>query len=94
MFTRNARSVAHRLPALRNARGLHASPIARGVQELTREPVDTPLSLWNFTEEEQMIRETCRRFAQDVVAPKVREMDENEKMDPVCPNLSCEQRPS
>ena len=25
---------------------------------------------------------TVRRFAQDVVAPKVREMDENESMDP------------
>lgn len=29
-----------------------------------------------------MLRETCRRFAQDVVLPKVREMDDNEAMDP------------
>ncbi|EIM85459.1 mitochondrial acyl-CoA dehydrogenase [Stereum hirsutum FP-91666 SS1] len=29
-----------------------------------------------------MLREAVRRFSQDVVAPKVREMDENEQMDP------------
>lgn len=29
-----------------------------------------------------MLRETVQRFAQDVVGPKVREMDENEMMDP------------
>ncbi|KAI0337557.1 acyl-CoA dehydrogenase NM domain-like protein [Trametopsis cervina] len=39
-------------------------------------------SLDTFTDEEQMLRETVQRFAQDVVAPKVREMDENEMMDP------------
>ncbi|KZT13166.1 acyl-CoA oxidase [Laetiporus sulphureus 93-53] len=39
-------------------------------------------SLDSFTEEEQMLRESVARFAQDVVAPKVREMDENEMMDP------------
>ncbi|PFH50557.1 hypothetical protein AMATHDRAFT_60818 [Amanita thiersii Skay4041] len=39
-------------------------------------------SLDAFTEEEQMLRETVQRFANDVVAPKVREMDENEMMDP------------
>ncbi|KAI0786517.1 acyl-CoA oxidase [Abortiporus biennis] len=39
-------------------------------------------SLDTFTEEEEMLRETVQRFAQDVVAPKVREMDENEMMDP------------
>ncbi|KAJ3482261.1 hypothetical protein NLI96_g7085 [Meripilus lineatus] len=39
-------------------------------------------SLDTFTEEEQMLRETVQRFAQDVVAPKVRDMDENEMMDP------------
>lgn len=35
-----------------------------------------------MTEEEQMLQEAVRRFAQDVVGPKVQEMDENEKMDP------------
>ncbi|KAJ7198468.1 acyl-CoA oxidase [Mycena pura] len=39
-------------------------------------------SLDIFTEEETMLREAVRRFATDVVGPKVREMDENEQMDP------------
>ncbi|KIL67426.1 hypothetical protein M378DRAFT_185771 [Amanita muscaria Koide BX008] len=45
---------------------------------------DTPVwnSLDTFTEEEEMLRDTVQRFANDVVAPKVREMDENEMMDP------------
>ncbi|KIM60821.1 hypothetical protein SCLCIDRAFT_1216535 [Scleroderma citrinum Foug A] len=40
-------------------------------------------SLDNFTEEEEMLRESVKRFATDIVAPKVREMDENESMDPM-----------
>lgn len=40
-------------------------------------------SLEAFSEEEIMLRESVQRFATEVVAPKVREMDENEKMDPV-----------
>ncbi|KAK4689677.1 short-chain 2-methylacyl-CoA dehydrogenase, partial [Tremellales sp. Uapishka_1] len=51
-------------------------------REMTREAIDTPLSLWNFTEEENMLRETVKKFADDVIGPKVREMDEAEKMDP------------
>ncbi|KAI0938938.1 hypothetical protein AcV5_000490 [Taiwanofungus camphoratus] len=39
-------------------------------------------SLDAFTDEEQMLRESVSRFAQEVVAPKVREMDEAEMMDP------------
>ncbi|KAA1465902.1 mitochondrial acyl-CoA dehydrogenase [Dentipellis sp. KUC8613] len=39
-------------------------------------------SLHTFTEEEQLLRESVQRLAQDVVAPKVRDMDENEMMDP------------
>lgn len=39
-------------------------------------------SLAKLTEEEEMLREAVRRFAEDVVQPKVEEMDENEKMDP------------
>ncbi|KAI9507682.1 acyl-CoA oxidase [Russula earlei] len=38
-------------------------------------------SLHTFSEEEDLLRESVRRFAQDVVGPKVREMDENELMD-------------
>ncbi|KAG9017406.1 hypothetical protein FRB93_007521 [Tulasnella sp. JGI-2019a] len=39
-------------------------------------------SLHTFTEEEEMLRESVKRFAVDIVGPKVREMDENESMDP------------
>jgi short/branched chain acyl-CoA dehydrogenase len=35
-----------------------------------------------LTEEEEMLREAVKRFAEEVVAPKVQEMDENELMDP------------
>lgn len=35
-----------------------------------------------LTEEEEMLREAVRRFAEEVVAPRVEAMDENEKMDP------------
>ncbi|CAD6566367.1 MAG: hypothetical protein TREMPRED_002502 [Tremellales sp. Tagirdzhanova-0007] len=62
-------------------RSFSASPIPR-VEEITRPAIDTPLSLWNFTEEETMLRETVRRFAQDVIVPKVHDMDEKELMDP------------
>lgn len=41
-----------------------------------------PKSLFQFTEDEEMFRDTVARFAQEVVSPKVREMDENENMDP------------
>ncbi|KZV68927.1 acyl-CoA dehydrogenase NM domain-like protein [Peniophora sp. CONT] len=41
-----------------------------------------PTSLHTFTEEEDMLRESVRRFAVDVIGPKVREMDEQERMDP------------
>lgn len=35
------------------------SPILRSQnEEITREAIETPLSLWNFTEEENMLRET------------------------------------
>lgn len=39
-------------------------------------------SLHTFTEEEDLLRETVRKFSHEVVLPKVREMDEAEKMDP------------
>ncbi|TDL29025.1 acyl-CoA oxidase [Rickenella mellea] len=39
-------------------------------------------SLDSFSDEENMLRESVKRFAEEVVAPKVREMDENETMDP------------
>lgn len=49
---------------------------ARSMEGSTLNSLDT------FTEEEEMLRESVRRFATDVVAPKVREMDERESMDP------------
>jgi len=39
-------------------------------------------SLDTLSDDEEMFRDSVRRFAKDVVAPKVREMDENEMMDP------------
>ncbi|CCM01037.1 uncharacterized protein FIBRA_03085 [Fibroporia radiculosa] len=41
-----------------------------------------PTSLDVLTEEEKMLKESVARFAQEVIAPKVREMDEAEMMDP------------
>jgi len=42
----------------------------------------TPLPLLNRQEPGILIVVTVRRFANDVVSPKVREMDESETMDP------------
>ncbi|PWN48832.1 putative acyl-CoA dehydrogenase short-branched chain precursor [Violaceomyces palustris] len=39
-------------------------------------------SLAKFTEEEEMLKEAVRKFANDVVKPRVEAMDEAEKMDP------------
>ncbi|PVV00746.1 hypothetical protein BB560_004860 [Smittium megazygosporum] len=39
-------------------------------------------SLRNFTEEEIMLRDAASKFSSAIVAPKVREMDENEAVDP------------
>ncbi|QRV72591.1 acyl-CoA dehydrogenase [Ceratobasidium sp. AG-Ba] len=58
-------------------RGFYASAVARSEDE----PSGLS-SLNNFTEEETMLRDVVSRFAKDVVAPRVREMDEAEKMDP------------
>ncbi|KIM45762.1 hypothetical protein M413DRAFT_440800 [Hebeloma cylindrosporum] len=57
--------------------------IARSAKAVRFRPVGSrPASLSTFTDEEQMLREAVKRFATTVVAPKVREMDENESMDP------------
>ncbi|KAF9817652.1 hypothetical protein IEO21_03308 [Rhodonia placenta] len=52
---------------------------ARTAAVLSEAPLN---SLDAFTDEEQMLRESVARFAQDVIAPKVREMDEAEMMEP------------
>ncbi|KAI8343500.1 acyl-CoA dehydrogenase/oxidase [Chlamydoabsidia padenii] len=41
----------------------------------------SPTSLYNFTEEELMLKETVSRFAHDLILPKVQHMDETETMD-------------
>ena len=53
----SARQLRLASSSLRHARAFSVSPIHR-VQEISREAIDTPLSLWNFTEEENMLRET------------------------------------
>ncbi|EMD41187.1 acyl-CoA dehydrogenase mitochondrial [Gelatoporia subvermispora B] len=61
-----------------------SSPVALGLaaRSFSQTHVSQLNSLDTFTEEEQMLRESVARFAQEVIAPKVREMDENEHMDP------------
>lgn len=41
-----------------------------------------PNSLYKLTDEEEMLREVARRYAETEVKPLVEQMDENEKMDP------------
>ncbi|KIJ32319.1 hypothetical protein M422DRAFT_265815 [Sphaerobolus stellatus SS14] len=66
-----------------------ARPVLRNTVSSSRSFSTTRLaasqvtSLHTFTEEEEMLRDAVRRFANDVVGPRVREMDENEMMDPV-----------
>ncbi|WVN90542.1 uncharacterized protein L203_105781 [Cryptococcus depauperatus CBS 7841] len=76
------RSLLRPTPLSLGLRTLSTTPVRFNVQEITRPAIETPLSLWNFTDEENMLRETVRRFAEDVIAPKVQEMDEKEQMDP------------
>jgi hypothetical protein len=45
-------------PLVCRARALSSTAIAKSKEEITRPAIDTPLSLWNFTEEEEMLRET------------------------------------
>ncbi|KAI8352859.1 acyl-CoA dehydrogenase/oxidase [Choanephora cucurbitarum] len=48
---------------------------------IARNAVGLPTSLQSFTEEELMLKDTVAKFAQEVVKPKVFEMDESEKLD-------------
>jgi len=72
--TRSARASASRQSLRSLARPISSSAVRR-------EPQLNSLS--TYTDEEQMLRESVARFAQDVVGPRVREMDEKESMDPV-----------
>lgn len=66
MFTKAARTASplarlprQTAPLLHRARALSSSPALRQQnEEITRPAIETPLSLWNFTEEENMLRET------------------------------------
>ncbi|GJE83977.1 acyl-CoA oxidase [Phanerochaete sordida] len=80
MFRSVTRSVK---PSLKTLRPVPAAGSSRTFSRSAVAASESGLnSLDTFTDEEQMLRETVQRFAQDVVAPKVREMDENEMMDP------------
>ncbi|CEG84726.1 Putative Acyl-CoA dehydrogenase [Rhizopus microsporus] len=69
--TRSIQSITRSIPK----RAFTQSVIARNAAGL-------PTSLQAFTEEELMLKDTVARFAQEVVKPKVLEMDETEKVDP------------
>ncbi|GAA5904681.1 hypothetical protein JCM6882_008345 [Rhodosporidiobolus microsporus] len=43
---------------------------------------EQPTSLYTLTQEEILLKEAVKKFSDEVVAPRVEEMDENEKMDP------------
>ncbi|KAF8989066.1 mitochondrial acyl-CoA dehydrogenase [Hymenopellis radicata] len=73
---RNIVKTALPVPRRTVARGFATTRARRDVEGARIASLDT------FTEEENMIRESVQRFATDVVKPKVREMDENEMMDP------------
>jgi hypothetical protein len=75
-----------RLPLLSlQARSFLTTPLLRNEipEPNTRPEIDTPTSLDTFTEEEEMLRETVRKFATEVIGPKSFQMDEDEVMDPV-----------
>ncbi|KAG2191933.1 hypothetical protein INT46_011854 [Mucor plumbeus] len=48
---------------------------------ISRNAAGLPTSLQAFTEEELMLKDAVSRFAQEVVKPKVSQMDETEKLD-------------
>lgn len=52
------RALPRQITPLASRARLSSSPIVRSKEEITRPAIDTPLSLWNFTEEEEMLRET------------------------------------
>ncbi|THH05491.1 hypothetical protein EW145_g4764 [Phellinidium pouzarii] len=67
----------------RTQTNLQQKNLARSFSSTHISRVEGPLnSLDTFTDEELMLQEAVRRFSSEVVGPKVREMDENENMDP------------
>ncbi|KAI3391007.1 hypothetical protein diail_8128 [Diaporthe ilicicola] len=66
-----------RLVSVQNARPLSTTP--RLLSDITDIP---PTPITHLSEVETAMQETVSKFANDVILPKVREMDEAEKMDP------------
>jgi short/branched chain acyl-CoA dehydrogenase len=68
------------IDSLRSARSLSATA------SLRNEPVDIsevpPTPITHLSEIESAMADSVSKFANDAIAPKVREMDENEAMDP------------
>jgi len=83
---RAGRQAPRTLSVARAATGALPSASARSFSSTSAvREFDSPFginSLAKLSDEEEMLREAVQRFAQDVVAPKVAAMDENEKMDP------------
>ncbi|KCV68405.1 acyl-CoA dehydrogenase [Fonticula alba] len=85
MLSRSATSIA---AAAVRAAGRPAASRALGTSAwanlnlVAPDSVQEPLSLFHLTESEQMIRDSTRRFAQDVIKPLVSEMDEQSTLSP------------
>ncbi|BGP15051.1 hypothetical protein JCM10213v2_003006 [Rhodosporidiobolus nylandii] len=79
MFSRALRSTARAAPRARTPAPLAAVPRQCFSTYLESEQ---PTSLYSLTEEERMLKELVKKFSEDVVAPRVEAMDENEQMDP------------
>jgi hypothetical protein len=58
MLSRLPRAVARPLLRAAPVRAFSASRPAHMLEEVSREEIDTKPSLWNFTEEENMLRDT------------------------------------
>src|SRR3984885_12454350 len=60
-------------------------PFSTSLRRRYADPIDhaslVPTPITHFSETETMMAESVSRFANEVIAPKVREMDEAEKMD-------------
>ncbi|GAA5923583.1 hypothetical protein JCM3775_000438 [Rhodotorula graminis] len=78
MLSRTVRTASRSLAACARPAPLAAS--SRAFSSYIE--AEKPTSLYSLTEEEVMLKEAVKKFSEEVVAPRVYEMDENEKMDP------------
>jgi alkylation response protein AidB-like acyl-CoA dehydrogenase len=67
-----------------SSRGLSSTPRRRDANESHTVDVDglTPTPIFHLSEVESAMAESVSKFANDIILPKVRDMDEAEKMDP------------